>query len=87
MNKKSFLSVRALTVTAMLTAVSYVLYLFGFKIPIVPSFLTMDFSELPAVIAALSMGPMSGVLVCLLKNLLHLAISHTMWVGDRKSVV
>ena len=55
MNKKSFLSVRALTVTAMFTAVSYVLYLFGFKLPIVPSFLTMDFSELPAVIAALSM--------------------------------
>lgn len=87
MNKKSFLSVRALTVTAMLTAVSYVLYLFGFKIPIVPSFLTMDFSELPAVIAALSMGPLSGVLVCLLKNLLHLAISHTMWVGELSNFI
>ena len=87
MNKKSFLSVRALTVTAMFTAVSYVLYLFGFKLPIVPSFLTMDFSELPAVIAALSMGPVAGVLVCLLKNLLHLAISHTMWVGELSNFI
>ena len=87
MNKKSFLSVRALTVTAMFTAVSYVLYLFGFKLPIVPSFLTMDFSELPAVIAALSMVPVAGVLVCLLKNLLHLAISHTMWVGELSNFI
>ena len=87
MSKKSFLSVRTLTVTAMLTAVSYVLYLFGFKLPIVPSFLTMDFSELPAVIAALSMGPVAGVLVCLLKNVLHLTISHTMWVGELSNFI
>lgn len=87
MNKKSVFSVRTLTVTAMFTAVSYVLYLFGFKIPIVPSFLTMDFSELPAVIASLSMGPLAGVLVCLLKNLLHLAISHTMWVGELSNFI
>ena len=74
MSNKSVLSVRTLTVTAMFTAVSYVLYLFGFKIPIVPSFLTMDFSELPAVIASLSLGPVAGVLVCLLKTVLYLAI-------------
>ena len=87
MSNKSVLSVRTLTVTAMFTAVSYVLYLFGFKIPIVPSFLTMDFSELPAVIASLSLGPVSGVLVCLLKNVLHLAISHTMWVGELSNFI
>ena len=87
MSKKSFLSVRTLTVTAMLTAVSYVLYLFGFHIPIVSSFLTMDFSELPAVIASLSMGPVAGVLVCLLKNVLHLTISHTMWVGELSNFI
>ncbi len=82
MNKKSVMSVRTLTVTAMLTAASYVLFLFGFKIPIVPSHLTMDFAELPAVIAALAIGPGAGVMVCLLKNVLHLAISHTFWVGE-----
>lgn len=87
MSKKSFLSVRTLTVTAMFTAVSYVLYLFGFHIPIVPSFLTMDFSELPAVIASLAMGPVAGVLVCLLKNVLHLTISHTMWVGELSNFI
>ena len=87
MNKKSFMSVRMLTVTAMLTAVSYVLYLLGFGIPIVPSFLTMDFSELPAVIAALAFGPSAGIMVCFLKNILHLAISHTMWVGELSNFI
>ena len=78
---------RELTAIAMLVAVSWVLYLFGFSIPIVPSFLTMDFSELPAVIATLSMGPMAGFLVCLLKNLMHLLISHTMWVGELSNFI
>lgn len=81
-NSSSKLTTRKLTSIAMLSAASYVLYLIGFKIPIVPSFLTMDFSELPAVIASLSMGPVAGILVCLIKNVFHLLISHTMWVGE-----
>ena len=88
MNKKSFLSVRALTVTAMFTAVSYVLYLFGFKLPIVPSFLTMDFSELPAVIAALSMGPVAGAgqrLVGELDHLNELSIGGILGQVDRRA--
>lgn len=78
---------RHLTAIAMLSAASYVLYLLGFKIHIVPSHLTMDFSELPAVIAALSMGPLAGVLVCLIKNIFHLLISHTMWIGELSNFI
>lgn len=81
------LSTRELTATAMLIAVSWVLYMFSFKIPIVPSFLSMDFSELPAVIASLSMGPVAGFFVCLVKNLMHLLISHTMWVGELSNFI
>lgn len=86
-NLSNQLTTRKLTSIAMLSAASYVLYLFGFKIPVVPSFLTMDFSELPAVIASLSMGPMAGVLVCLIKNLFHLLVSHTMWVGELSNFI
>lgn len=81
------LTTRELTAIAMLIAVSYVLYMFSFKIPIVPSFLSMDFSELPAVIAALSMGPAAGVLVCLVKNLLHLMMSQTLWIGELSNFI
>ncbi len=85
--KGKFLETRQLTAIAMLSAASYVLYMFGFKIPLVPSFLTMDFSELPAVIASLAMGPVAGVLVCLIKNIFHLLISNTMWVGELSNFI
>lgn len=81
------MNVRELTATAMLIAVSWILYIFDFKVPIVPSFLSMDFSELPAVIASLAMGPCAGVFVCLVKNVMHLLISHTMWVGELSNFI
>lgn len=76
-------NVRYITVTAMLSAVAYVLMFIDFPIPfLIPSFIQMDISELPALIAAFSMGPMSGVMVCLVKNLLHLFITSTGGVGE-----
>lgn len=75
--------VRYITVTAMLSAVAYVLMFIDFPIPfLIPSFIQMDISELPALIGAFAMGPMCGVLVCLVKNLLHLFITSTGGVGE-----
>ena len=74
MQKK--VNVRTLAMTAVLGAVATVLMFFSFSIPIIlPSFLAMDFSELPALIAAFTMGPVSGVVVCLIKNLVNLPSS------------
>ena len=76
-------NVRYITVTAMLSAVAYVLMFIDFPIPfLIPSFIQMDISELPALIGAYAMGPMCGVLVCLVKNLLHLFITSTGGVGE-----
>ena len=76
-------NIRKLTVTAMLAAMSSVLMFFSFSIPIIlPSFLAMDFSELPALIAAFTMGPVSGVVVCLIKNLVNLPSSGTGGAGE-----
>ena len=63
---------RKLSVTAMLAAVATVLMFLDFSIPIVPSFIKLDVSELPALLAAYSLGPVSGVAVCLIKNLFNL---------------
>lgn len=83
MNKKNqTVNVRYLAVTAMLSAVAFVLMFFDFWIPVVPNFIKMDLSELPALIGAFAMGPSSGILVCLVKNLLHLTISSTGGVGE-----
>ena len=81
MQKK--VNVRTLAMTAVLGAVASVLMFFSFSIPIIlPSFLAMDFSELPALIAAFTMGPVSGVVVCLIKNLVNLPSSGTGGAGE-----
>lgn len=64
--------VHRLTVTAMLSTVAFVLMFLDFPIPfLIPPFVKMDFSELPALLAAFSLGPVYGVVVCLVKNLVH----------------
>ena len=74
--------VRVLTGTAMLGAVAAVLMYLEFPIPIMPAFVKLDVSELPALIASFSYGPVSGILVCLIKNLIKLPSTSTAAVGE-----
>ena len=53
-----------------------------FPVPLVPSFLKFDFSDLPALITSFSLGPVWGVLVELIKNLVHLPFTGTSGVGE-----
>lgn len=71
-----------LTMTAMLSAIAFVLMFLEFSVPIMPPFIKMDLSDLPELIGAFAMGPVSGVVICLVKNLLHLFISTTGGVGE-----
>lgn len=68
MKKKS--KVKVLVSIAMLSSISYILMLLNFPIPPFPSFLMIDFSDLPALIGALIFGPAAGILVELFKNIL-----------------
>lgn len=73
-----------IAVTAMLSAAAAVLMFLEFPIPfLIPSFVELDFSELPALLAAFSLGPVSGVVVCLVKNVIKgLLFSGTGGVGE-----
>ena len=75
MSTKSNIKIRYLVFTALFSAISVVLMYLEISIPIVPSFIKFDFSDLPALICSFAFGPLYGVLVCLLKNL-H-------WPGDQ----
>lgn len=66
----------------MLSAVSIVLMMFELSFPIFPFFLKMDISDLPALIGAVSMGPVAGILIELIKNILHLFKTSTAGVGE-----
>lgn len=78
MNNKT----RKLTMTALLAAISSVLMFFSFNVPLMPSFIKLDFSELPALIASFTLGPISGVMVCLIKNMVNLFFSTTGGIGE-----
>lgn len=73
---------RYLAVSAMLSAISIVLMQLDFSVPMMPSFLKMDLSDLPALIGSYSMGPLYGILIALVKNLLHLLRTSTGGVGE-----
>ena len=67
-----------LTVTAMLSAVAFLLMFIEFPIPaLIPSFVKMDISDLPELLAAFSLGPVYGVAVTGFKNLLFALIHGT----------
>lgn len=67
-----------LAVTAMLSAVAFVLMFIEFPIPaLIPSFVKLDISDLPELLAAFSMGPLYGVAVTLVKNLLFILLHGT----------
>ncbi len=74
--------VRYIAVTGMLSALSTILMMVSFSVPFMPSFIKLDFSEMPALIAAFSMGPLAGVAVCFVKNLINLPFTTTACVGE-----
>lgn len=79
--------VRVITGTAMLTAVAVVLQYIEIAIPIIPSFIKLDFSDLPELIGAFAYGPVAGVLIALIKNLIHMAVSQSGFVGELSNFI
>ena len=71
-----------LAVAAMLAAIAAVLQFIEFSIPIMPSFVKLDLSDLPALLGAFALGPWWGVLIELAKNLLHLPFGASAGVGE-----
>lgn len=83
MNKREFtLSVRTVTMTALLAAIAYIMAFFEFPVPLSPSFARMDLSDLPGLIGAFAYGPMTGVLIELIKNMLQLFSTSTGGIGE-----
>ena len=79
---KTKFNTRVLTGTAMLAAVATVLMYMEFPIPIMPAFIKLDVSELPALIASFAYGPVAGIVGCLIKNLIKLPRTSTAAVGE-----
>ena len=80
-------NVRTIAVTGMLSAVAVVLMYLEIPIPIMPGFIKFDFSDLPALLGAYALGPVAGIIICLIKNVVHLAASQSMLVGELSNFI
>ena len=65
------------------SAIAFVLQVIGSMMSIkVAGFLEVEISDLPAMLIAFAMGPLAGVCVEFIKNLLHASITTTGFVGE-----
>ena len=67
----------------LLAVMAFLLMYIEVPLPIFPTFLTLDISDLPALLGAFALGPIAGVIIELIKNILHgLLASKTAFIGE-----
>ena len=85
MKKTKILSTSALVKISILSAIGYILMFISIPLPMLfPDFLKIDISDLTALLGGISLGPMAGVTIAFLKNLLQFitGMSNTGGVGE-----
>ncbi len=82
--------VRQMTAIAAFGAISGLFYaFFKFKLPFLPAFLEINFSDVPALIAGFAYGPFVGSMIQVVKVLVKLLLtsSSTAYVGELSDIV
>lgn len=80
-------NVKKITTVAMLTAIGVILQYMEISIPIIPNFIKLDFSDLPELIGAFTFGPWTGVLICLIRNVIHIIVSQSGAIGELSNFI
>lgn len=83
--KQEFNSARFIARVAIFGAISSILYVvpvFNFQLPFIPSFLSIHFDEIPAFVCGFAYGPLSGIAVLAIKTIVKLPFSSTLCVGE-----
>lgn len=75
---------RKIVMAALLGAVSAILMVLDFNVPLAPGFIKFDFSDFPILIGGFVYGPATGVLIAFLKIIINLLFkpTTTMYVGE-----
>lgn len=79
-----------MTIIAIFSALSGVLYLFGIAIPVAfAPWLELNFSDIPVLIATFALGPLSGSITVVIKVLIKLLFvgTHTNFVGETADLI
>lgn len=75
-------NIHKLALTAMFAAIASVLMFFEFPLPLTPSFLKLDLSDVAVLIGGFVLGPFSAVAIALIKDLIHLSVTTSGGVGE-----
>ncbi|WIF93919.1 ECF transporter S component [Caminicella sporogenes] len=73
-NFKEILKISNMVKISFLSVLSFVIMLIEIPVPFFPGFLKIDLSDVPALVAGFTLGPIGGILVEFIKNLLHFII-------------
>lgn len=80
-NKVNSFTTKSLTTIGIMAAMSCVLMFIKFPVAYI-GFLELELSDVPAMLCALTYGPVAGVFVELVKNLIHMMATSTAMVGE-----
>lgn len=80
-SQRNVISTKQIATVGICAAISFVLMFVKFPIAYL-GFLELEVSDLPAILMTLVYGPLSGALVELIKNILHLAATSTGMSGE-----
>ncbi len=82
--EKNTMRIKYIAKVGVLSAIAAVLMGLDFPLPFAPSFYQLDFSEVVVYIGSFALGPVAGILIELLKNLLKILVlgSSTAYVGE-----
>lgn len=87
---RNYFTATRMAYIAIFTAISYTLGLFDFSLlPGTPvTFLKLDFSNVLVLVGGFSLGPAAGVIIAVLKELLHaITFGHTAFVGELANIL
>ena len=88
MKKTNLMSTKTISKIGLLSAIAYVLMFISVPLPIFPAFLKIDLSDIPAIFGGMSLGPVAGLIIVVIKNFLQaITASTTGGVGEFANIM
>ncbi len=87
-NEKLF-TAQTIAKVGVLAAMAGILMYFQFPLPFAPPFMKVDISDVPSLIGGFALGPIPGVMIVLIKNIIHVIIkgTSTAYVGELSNFI
>ena len=81
--------IKKISIVALFSALSAILMYFDFPLPIAPTFMKMDLSELPVIIGGFILGPLECVSIAIFKVLIKFVLkgTSTMFLGELANII